>query len=145
MKNRTANQISMVKRLIKMLFEFYPKLLPVIILLTIVNAILGSLPAVFQQNIVSILQQAWDNGWTWEITRPLVMEVVFGLLFVYAIALAINFINQQMLAIFTQGSLDKMRKRYLIIWNIYQFVSLIKINAVISCRITLMILKLCDR
>lgn len=111
MKNRTANQISMVKRLIKMLFEFYPKLLPVIILLAIVNAILGSLPAVFQQNIVSILQQAWDNGWTWEITRPLVMEVVFGLLFVYAIALAINFINQQMLAIFTQGSLDKMRKK----------------------------------
>ncbi|MBW9212903.1 MULTISPECIES: ABC transporter ATP-binding protein [Terrabacteria group] len=111
MRNKTANQILMVKRVIKMLFEFYPKLLPIILILTIANAVLASLPAIFQQNIVSVLQQAWDNGRTWEATKPLVMQVVYGLLFVYALALIINFTNQQLMAIFTQGSLDKMRKK----------------------------------
>lgn len=110
MKNSTANRFSIIKRLLKLLFGFYPKLLPTILVLTIINAVLGALPAFFQQRVISVLQQAWDSGASWDITKPKVLEVVFTLGFIYAIALIINFVNTQLLAGFTQGSLDKLRQ-----------------------------------
>src|SRR3712207_2635695 len=110
MKNRTANQFSVIKRLIKQVFSFYPKTFIAIMILTVVNAVLGTLPVIFQQNVIAILQNAWDNGWTWEYTRPLVMDVVKWLILIYVVAIIVNIINTQLMASFTQGTLDKMRK-----------------------------------
>ena len=40
-------------RLMKLLFGFFPKLLPLIIFMIVVNAILGALPSIFQQNVIA--------------------------------------------------------------------------------------------
>ena len=96
-------------RLLRLLFTFYPRLLPLILSLVILNAILGTLPAVFQQKVIAVLEQAWSGGWDWAATRPQVLHFVFILGGIYVFNLAISLLYNQLLAFFTQGSLDKFR------------------------------------
>lgn len=98
-------------RLMKLLFSFYPHLLPLIILIIVVNAVLGAMPAVFQQHVIAVMELAWENGWNWETTRPLVMHYVYILGGVYVVAFLASILYNQLMAIFTQGSLDKCRVR----------------------------------
>jgi ATP-binding cassette subfamily B multidrug efflux pump len=104
-------RMNIVKELFKMMFSFYPKMLPAIIILIIINAVLGAMPAVFQQNVVSILENAWNTGAGWEATKPLVAHTVVLLALMYAAALIVSFTYQQMMAYFTQGFLKKLRDK----------------------------------
>ena len=97
------------KRLMKLLFGFFPKLLPLIIVLIVVNAILGALPSIFQQKVISVMEKAWDKGWSWETASPKVMKYVLTLGGIYVVALIVTFLYNQLLAVFTQGALDKFR------------------------------------
>ena len=98
-------------RLFKTLFEFYPKLLPLILVLIILTAVISALPAVFQQKIVAVIQKSWENGMTWAEARPQIVHYVVILAVLYAVSLASSLIYNQLMAIFTQGSLDKLRKK----------------------------------
>jgi ATP-binding cassette subfamily B protein len=109
MKQRNAKKPSSFLRLLKTLFHFYPALLPLIVVLTVIQAVIATLPAVFQQKVVAIMEQAWNGGWTWETTRPMILRLVGILASLYAVALAITLVNNQLLAVFTQGTLDKFR------------------------------------
>ena len=110
MKNRTANMLDTVKRLIGYMFRFYPVMLPVIILFILINAIISSLPSVFQQNVVAVLEDAWSTGASWDTVQPAVMHFVYILAGLYCLSLVIGFTYNQMMAIFTQGFLDKIRR-----------------------------------
>ena len=109
MNNKKKNRSVTVKRLVKLLFSFYPKLLPLIIILILVNALISSLPSIFQQNIVAILQTAWENGIGWEIVRPEIMHHIVILASLYLTSLLAGVVYNQLMAIFTQGVLNKMR------------------------------------
>lgn len=98
-------------RLFKTMFEFFPVMLPCIILMIVANAVIGALPSIFQQNVVAVLQDAWENNLSWDVTRPRVMHYVIILAIFYALALVISFTYNQMMAIFTQGFLKKMRDK----------------------------------
>lgn len=50
-----------MKRLIRMLFEFYPVLLPLVLVCIILNALISSIPAIFQQNIIAVVEQYWQT------------------------------------------------------------------------------------
>lgn len=104
------NNVSAVKRLIKLLFSFYPKLLPLIILLIIINAVISSVPSLFQQKVLALIEDAGNNGWTWETVKPDIIHNVIILAVLYGISLAAGLLYNQLMAIFTQGSLDKLRK-----------------------------------
>ena len=110
MKNRTQGQMNTVKRLLKYMFRFYPVMLPVIIVFILMNAVISALPSVFQQNVVAVLENSWTNGLTWEATKPAVMHFVYILAGLYVLSLVIGFAYNQMMAVFTQGFLDKIRK-----------------------------------
>ena len=110
MKNRTANMLDTVKRLIGYMFRFYPVMLPVIILFILINAIISSLPSIFQQNVVAVLEDAWSTGASWDTVQPAVMHFVYILAGLYCLSLVIGFTYNQMMAIFTQGFLDKIRR-----------------------------------
>ena len=109
MNNKKKNRSVTVKRLVKLLFSFYPKLLPFIIILILVNALISSLPSIFQQNIVAILQNAWENGIGWEIVRPEIMHHIVILASLYLTSLLAGVVYNQLMAIFTQGVLNKIR------------------------------------
>lgn len=97
------------KRLMKLLFGFFPRLLPLIIVLIVVNAVLGALPSIFQQKVISVMEKAWDKGWDWDTASPKVMKYVLILGGIYLVALIVTFLYNQLLAVFTQGALDKFR------------------------------------
>lgn len=58
---KTAKKHTMI-RLMKTLFEFYPVLMPAAIGCIILNAVVVSVPAVFMQNIISVVEQNWEYG-----------------------------------------------------------------------------------
>ncbi len=109
MNNKKQNRSATVKRLIKLLFSFYPKLLPTIIILILINAVISSLPSIFQQNIVSVLQVSWENGTAWSEVEPQVMHYILILASLYAASLLAGIVYNQLMAIFTQGTLSKIR------------------------------------
>ena len=109
MNNKKKNRSVILKRLVKLLFSFYPKLLPFIIILILVNAVISSLPSIFQQNIVAILQTAWENGIGWDIVRPEIMHHIVILASLYLTSLLAGIVYNQLMAIFTQGVLNKIR------------------------------------
>jgi ATP-binding cassette subfamily B protein len=107
MRKKSAGQT--VKRLIKMEFSFFPKLLPFIIFLIIVNAVISSIPSVFQQKVIAVLQDAWTNGLEWSQVSGQILHLCIILGILYAISLIAGFMYNQLMAIITQGSLHKMR------------------------------------
>ena len=109
MNNKKKNRSVTLKRLVKLLFSFYPKLLPFIIILILVNAVISSLPSIFQQNIVAILQNAWENSIGWDIVRPEIMHYIVILASLYLTSLLAGVVYNQLMAIFTQGVLNKIR------------------------------------
>ena len=98
-----------IKRLLKMMLSFYPVMVPTIIVMIIANAVISSLPSIFQQNVVAVIENAWNEGWTWEQTQPQVMHFVLILASLYVISLVVGIVYNQLMAIFTQGFLSKMR------------------------------------
>lgn len=109
MNNKKKNRSVALKRLVKLLFSFYPRLLPFIIILILVNAVISSLPSIFQQNIVAILQTAWENGIGWDFVRPEIMHHIVILASLYLTSLLAGIVYNQLMAIFTQGVLNKIR------------------------------------
>ena len=61
MKNKGQAKKGTMKRLIRMLFEFYPVLLPLVLVCIILNALISSIPAIFQQNIIAVVEQYWQT------------------------------------------------------------------------------------
>jgi len=111
MKNKTAGRLSVIKRLLKMLFEFFPRLLPFIICLIVFNAVISSLPSIFQQKVVAVIQKSWEQNLTWPEAMPEIRRYVLILASLYAMSLIAGFAYNQLMAVLTQGSLDKMRRR----------------------------------
>ena len=107
MRKKSAGQT--VKRLIQMEFSFFPKLLPFVIFLIIVNAVISSIPSVFQQKVIAVLQDAWTNGLEWSQVSGQILHLCIILGILYAISLIAGFVYNQLMAIITQGSLHKMR------------------------------------
>ena len=107
MRKKSAGQT--VKRLIQMEFSFFPKLLPFVIFLIIVNAVISSIPSVFQQKVIAVLQDAWTNGLEWSQVSGQILHLCIILGILYAISLIAGFVYNQLMAVITQGSLHKMR------------------------------------
>ncbi len=109
MNKKNENRSLTVKRLIKLLFSFYPKLLPFIIVLIIVNAIISSLPSIFQQKIVALIQVAFERQLSFDTIRPEVLKLISILASLYITSLIAGVVYNQLMAIFTQGTLSKLR------------------------------------
>lgn len=97
-------------RTIKMLWEFYPVLLPIALLGAVIQAIMQSLPSVFLERILSIISNFIDSG-DWNSAEGLVFQNVALLATFYVIGLLANIISTQGMAIVTQGALQKWRSK----------------------------------
>ena len=51
-----------LRRLIKMVFRFYPVLLPITLICILVNAIVSSVPSVFMQNAIAVVEENFRTG-----------------------------------------------------------------------------------
>ena len=97
-------------RLIRMLFQFYPVLMPVVIVCILFNAVVSSLPSIFMQNVIAAVEVSWQSG-DWASVSGQITHLVLLLALFYALSLAACFAFNQMMAIITQGSLAKLREK----------------------------------
>ncbi len=97
------------KRLLKMLFQFHPVALPLVIICIIFTAAVTAIPSIFIQKVISILEQ--NKGASWEIIGTQIINTVLILAAFYVISLVSSFTYNRALAVLTQSSLKKMRER----------------------------------
>ena len=109
-KNSAVNSAPIPVRLIKMLFSFYPVMLPVALACILFNAIISSIPSIFMQNVISLVEQSWQAG-DWAAVGGQILRFVLILVVLYVLSLAAGTVFSQLMAIITQGSLAKMREK----------------------------------
>ena len=107
---RAGGRSRTLGRLIKTLFSFYPRMLPVVLVCIVVSAILSALPATFMQRALEIVTAVWQTG-DWESVAGQIGTLVITLIGIYVVSLILNFTYTRAMAIITQGSLEKFRER----------------------------------
>ncbi len=102
------NPVATLKRIVGMVFKFYPVLLPIFIICIITPAILQSLPSIFLQEALAVVGDYWKEG-DWASAAPLITNIALRLIIVYIISIALVAVREQLGAIITQGTLMHVR------------------------------------
>lgn len=98
-----------LKRAMKLYFKFFPKLAPLVGVCILVNALAAAAPALFQRNILKIIEDTFASG-DWEAARPLILQNIIPLVSLYAVALILSVVQTQILAYMTQKYLSNLRE-----------------------------------
>ena len=99
-----------LRRLIRMVFEFFPVLLPVALVCILINAVVSAMPAVFMQNVIAVVEDTYESG-DWSLASGRILKLLTILVTMYVISLIAGAAYNQMMAIITQGTLAKLRKK----------------------------------
>ena len=105
---KAKKKFGAMPRLMKTLFEFYPVLLPATLCCIVLNAVVNSIPAIFMQNIVAIVEENWQTS-EWSQVAGQIVWYVAILSGIYVVSLTAAFAYNRMMAIITQGTLSKLR------------------------------------
>ena len=107
-KNKTLPKKNTVIRLIKLLYSFYPKLVPFTLVCILINAIVSAIPSLFQQKVIALIEENWKTG-DWSAVSGQIIGLVSILAALYCVSLLAGIVYNQCMAIITQGSLKKLR------------------------------------
>ena len=110
MPPRPKAKAGTMKRIIKSLFEFYPVLLPITIVCIIFSAIVSSIPALYIQQVISTIEQFVENR-DWAAAKSEIVPEVLTLITLYVLSIIAIFLYTQLMAVITQGFLNKMRQK----------------------------------
>lgn len=106
--NRKMN-FGCLKRVLKMLFSYYPVLLPIAIFCIIFSAIIATMPAIFNQQVIAAIEE-WYISRDWTAAKQEIIPKIIILASLYVISLLAVIAHTQLMAFITQGFLGKMRK-----------------------------------
>ena len=98
-----------LKRVLKMLYGYYPKLLPLTVGCILLAAVTATLPAVFQQQVIAAIEQ-WYQSRDWSAASGEIIPKMILLGGFYLLSLTAVIIQTQLMAVMTQGFLGNMRK-----------------------------------
>ncbi len=101
---------SMLKRVLKMLFEFYPVLAPVAIVCILISAAASALPPIFMQQVIAAIE-TWQQSGDWAGASQVIVPKVLLLGGLYCFSIIAVITQTQLMAVITQGFLSKMRCR----------------------------------
>ncbi len=108
MRKRPSVKKGTIPRLLKLIFEFYPVLLPITVACILISAAIGAMPSLFMQRVISVIEENITQG-NWEAAAPRIFEAVGLLVIFYLLSLAAGISFHQLLAVITQGTLKKLR------------------------------------
>lgn len=108
--NKRISSKGIVVRLLKTIYGFYPVLLPTALFCIILNAIVSSIPSIFMQNVIALIEESWKTG-DWNGVKGRIFFFVGLLAFFYVISLIAGFTYNQLMAVITQGTLKKLREK----------------------------------
>ena len=97
------------KRLLKELFSFYPRLLPITICCIILSAAIGAIPALFMKEVYSEIGVAVEQSLEWGDVSAKIFRLVITLGCLYFASLVSAFTYNQLMVTITQGTLRKFR------------------------------------
>ena len=99
-----------LKRIIKTLFEFYPVLMPLVATCILFNGVVGVLPGFINGKIIKVIEDHIELG-DWTGAKPLITKYIIIFIVLYTLALISVFIYTRMMAVITQGTLNKLRQK----------------------------------
>ena len=99
-----------IKRLFKTIRGFYPVMLPVVMVCIVFSAAVSSIPAIFMQNVIALVENSWQSG-VWSDVGPKILKLVSLLAGFYVLALISSITYNQLMAVMTQGTLKKLREK----------------------------------
>ncbi|MBE7016062.1 MAG: ABC transporter ATP-binding protein, partial [Ruminococcaceae bacterium] len=97
-------------RVIKMLFEFYPVMVPVTLACILIVSVSAAVPDVFIQRVIAIIEKWYASG-DWNGAFGEILPEIVVLTIVYVVSLIAVVLYTQLLAYITQGFLSKCRKK----------------------------------
>ena len=100
---------SALKRVLKMLRDYYPVLLPVTLVCIVFASVTAAIPAIFNQQILEIIEE-WFATREWAAAKEEIIPRIVILIGIYIVSLAAVFTHTQLMAYITQGFLGKLRK-----------------------------------
>ncbi len=114
-KRSSVGKMKMIKkgtagRIIKTVFHYYPVMTSLTVVCILISAVVSSIPSVFMQNVIEIIEQSWRQKLTWADVGGEIIRKVLLLIVMYIISLAASIAYNRMMAVITQGSLNKLRK-----------------------------------
>ncbi len=99
-------------RVIKLLFKSYPVMIPITIVCIVLSAVVSSIPALFIQRILEVVQRYLDAGdLNWAVAKQEILPMVLTLAGLYVLSIIFITAYTQLMAHITQGFLNKMRCR----------------------------------
>ena len=99
------------KRLVRELFSFYPRLLPMTLCCIVFSAAIGAIPALFMRQVYSKIEVALANNLGWGDIKTEVFGLVITLGCLYLASLISSFTYNQLMVTITQGTLRKFRDK----------------------------------
>ena len=106
-KNRRPGTL---KRLVKMLFSFYPVLLPLVMAGVLLCGLINSVGSLFLQKALEVISSSWQTG-DWAAAQPKIVGLVTALAIIYLIGNLSSLFWNRYMAVITQGSLEKLREK----------------------------------
>ncbi len=97
-----------IKRLIKTLFRYYPKLMTLVIVCILFSALVSAIPALFVQSITADIT-AWTQTGDWDAAKAVIFPKIGVLIALYVLNLIALTVYQQLMAYITQGFLCRLR------------------------------------
>ena len=107
--SKTKNTGNTIIRIIKCVYRYYPKMTLVTLFCIIVNAVVTSTPSLYMQKVISIIEDAIENGKNWNDVGGTVVKTVSVLAGCYVLSITSALVLNQLIAIITQGTLKKLR------------------------------------
>lgn len=102
--------IPTLKRVIKMLFNYYPILFPLALCCIVFAALVATAPAIFNEQIIGIIEKTLKENGSWPSASKEIIPRIIILSALYVVSLIAVFLQTQLMAYITQGFLGKMRK-----------------------------------
>ena len=96
-------------RVIKKLFGYYPVLAPLTMLCILFSSIVSSIPSLFIQNILAVVEK-WYRGGDWVAAKAEILPYITLLIVLYALSIISMVAYSQLMAYMTQGFLNKLRQ-----------------------------------
>lgn len=109
-RRRPPMQKGVIRRVLKLVFKFYPVRSVLIVLGIIFSAAVSSIPAVFMQRVIGVIETSWQSG-NWEGVSGEIISSVLTLGVLYVLSLFASTAFNLMGATVTQGTLMKLREK----------------------------------
>ncbi len=94
---------------LKKFFGYYPVLARLAVFCILFTAAVSALPSIFVQKVLAVVERWYKTG-DWASARPELIPYIRLLIGLYALSLISQIVETQIMAIMTQGFLDKMRR-----------------------------------